>query len=463
MGIKGLTKLLSDHAPGCMREQKFEGYLDRKVAIDASMHIYQFMMVIGRSGDQTLTNEAGEVTSHLQGMFMRTCRMLEAGIKPVYVFDGKPPTMKGGELAKRKDKREAAEAELEKAKEAGDQEMIEKMSKRTVRVSKEQSMEVMKLARLMGLPVFEAPCEAEASCAALCKAGLVYAAASEDMDTLCFSCPKLARNLMAPASQGKPILEFDFDKCLQELDLTWDQFIDVCIMCGCDYCDSIKGIGPVKALQLIKKHGSIEEMLKDLDKEKYPSRGLALRRGARAVQEPRSGADRGTGSEVDRARRRGRGGFPGRREVFQRGSRAQHAQETQGGEGQVEPEPPRDLLWRRRHQVLHGGQAQRTGEGQGWEERLGGWEEVQGRDQAQVKPLFCAAVVSRFAVSTDAAEPYIAKNKCLHAPPTRLSRSFNTRWVPRDSRSRTAARSARPWCRTPPMSPPTPPCPRGGK
>ena len=270
MEIKGLTKLLSDHAPGCMREQKFEGYLDRKVAIDASMHIYQFMMVIGRSGDQTLTNEAGEVTSHLQGMFMRTCRMLEAGIKPVYVFDGKPPTMKGGELAKRKDKREAAEAELEKAKEAGDQEMIEKMSKRTVRVSKEQSMEVMKLARLMGLPVFEAPCEAEASCAALCKAGLVYAAASEDMDTLCFSCPKLARNLMAPASQGKPILEFDFDKCLQELDLTWDQFIDVCIMCGCDYCDSIKGIGPVKALQLIKKHGSIEEMLKDLDKEKYP-------------------------------------------------------------------------------------------------------------------------------------------------------------------------------------------------
>lgn len=270
MGIKGLTKLLSDHAPGCVREQKFEGYLDRKVAIDASMHIYQFLMVVGRSGDQTLTNEAGEVTSHLQGMFHRTLRMLEAGIKPVYVFDGKPPTMKGGELAKRKDKREEAEAALAKAKEAGDQEMIEKMSKRTVRVSKEQSNEVMKLARLMGLPVFEAPCEAEASCAALCKAGLVYAAASEDMDTLCFSCPKLARNLMAPASQGKPILEFNFDKILEELELTWDQFIDVCILCGCDYCDSIKGIGPVKALQLIKKHHSIEGVLKDLDKEKYP-------------------------------------------------------------------------------------------------------------------------------------------------------------------------------------------------
>jgi len=188
MGIKGLTKLLSDHAPGCMREQKFEGYLDRKVAIDASMHIYQFMMVVGRQGDQQLTNDAGEVTSHLQGMFMRTCRMLEAGIKPVYVFDGKPPTMKGGELAKRKDKRDQAEVDLAKAKESGDAEMIEKMSKRTVRVSREQSQEVMRLARLLGLPVLEAPCEAEATCAALCSAGLVYAAASEDMDTLCFAC-----------------------------------------------------------------------------------------------------------------------------------------------------------------------------------------------------------------------------------------------------------------------------------
>ena len=270
MGIKGLTKLLSDHAPGCMREQKFESYLDRKVAIDASMHIYQFMMVIGRQGDQTLTNDAGEVTSHLQGMFMRTCRMLEAGIKPVYVFDGKPPTMKGGELAKRKDKRDEAEAALAKAKEAGDQEEIEKMSKRTVRVTRQQSQEVMQLARLMGLPVFEAPCEAEASCAALCKAGLVYAAASEDMDTLCFACPKLAMNLMSPASQGKPILEFDYEKILTELDMTWEQFIDVCILCGCDYCDSIKGVGPVKAVSLIKKHGNIETLLQHLDTEKYP-------------------------------------------------------------------------------------------------------------------------------------------------------------------------------------------------
>ena len=270
MGIKGLTALLQDNAPGAIKEQKFESYLDRRVAIDASMHIYQFMMVVGRQGEQQLTNEAGEVTSHLQGMLNRTCRMLEAGIKPIYVFDGKPPVMKGGELAKRKDKREEAEAALKAAREAGNQEEVEKLSKRTVRVSKQHSQEVMKLASLLGVPVFEAPCEAEASCAAMCKAGLVWAVATEDMDTLTFAAPRLARNLMAPKSQDKPVLEFDYDKVLAGLGLTPKQFIDMCILCGCDYCDTIRGIGPKTALKLIKEHGSIEKILEEIDTEKYP-------------------------------------------------------------------------------------------------------------------------------------------------------------------------------------------------
>jgi flap endonuclease-1 len=80
MGIQGLTKLLGDHAPKCIKEQSFNNYFGRKIAVDASMHIYQFLAVVGRQGDQLLSNEAGEVTSHLQGMFYRTARMLEAGV-----------------------------------------------------------------------------------------------------------------------------------------------------------------------------------------------------------------------------------------------------------------------------------------------------------------------------------------------------------------------------------------------
>ncbi|KAB2621725.1 flap endonuclease 1 [Pyrus ussuriensis x Pyrus communis] len=269
MGIKGLTKLLADNAPKAMKEQKFESYFGRKIAIDASMSIYQFLIVVGRTGTEMLTNEAGEVTSHLQGMFSRTIRLLETGIKPLYVFDGKPPELKKQELAKRYSKRADATDDLAAAVEDGNKEDIEKYSKRTVKVTKQHNDDCKRLLRLMGVPVVEAPSEAEAQCAVLCKSGKVYAVASEDMDSLTFGAPKFLRHLMDPSSRKIPVMEFDIAKVLEELNLTMDQFIDLCILSGCDYCDSIRGIGGQTALKLIRQHGSIESILENINKERY--------------------------------------------------------------------------------------------------------------------------------------------------------------------------------------------------
>ncbi|KAG6663072.1 flap endonuclease 1 isoform X1 [Carya illinoinensis] len=269
MGIKGLTKLLADNAPKAMKEQKFESYFGRKIAIDASMSIYQFLIVVGRIGTEMLTNEAGEVTSHLQGMFTRTIRLLEAGIKPVYVFDGKPPDLKKQELAKRYSKRADASQDLAEAMETGNKEDIEKFSKRTVKVTKQHNEDCKRLLRLMGVPVIEAPSEAEAQCAALCKSGKVYAVASEDMDSLTFGAPRFLRHLMDPSSRKVPVMEFEVAKTLEELNLTMDQFIDLCILSGCDYCDSIRGIGGQTALKLIRQHGSIENILENINKERF--------------------------------------------------------------------------------------------------------------------------------------------------------------------------------------------------
>jgi len=190
MGIQGLSKLLSDNAPECVKEKEFESFFGRKMAVDASMHIYQSMIVVGRVGAETLTNEAGEVTSHLQGMFTRTTRMLKAGMKPVYVFDGKPPEMKSHELSKRSEKRSENMEALKEAEEAGNQEDIEKLSKRNVKVTREHNEEVKRLLLLMGMPVIEAPSEAEAQCAELCRADRVYAVSTEDMDVLTFGTKK---------------------------------------------------------------------------------------------------------------------------------------------------------------------------------------------------------------------------------------------------------------------------------
>ncbi|XVE89485.1 hypothetical protein DITRI_Ditri20bG0000700 [Diplodiscus trichospermus] len=252
MGIKGLTKLLADNAPKAMKEQKCESYFGRKIAIDASMSIYQFLIVVGRSGTEMLTNEAGEVTSHLQGMFTRTVRLLESGIKPVYVFDGRPPDLKKQELAKRYSKRADAAEDLQQAVETGNKEDIEKFSKRTVKVTKQHNEDCKQLLRLMGVPVIE-----------------VYAVASEDMDSLTFGAPRFLRHLMGPSSRKVPVLEFEVAKVLEELNLNMDQFIDLCILSGCDYCDSIRGIGGQTALKLILQHGSVEHVLQNINKERY--------------------------------------------------------------------------------------------------------------------------------------------------------------------------------------------------
>ncbi|KAK9192412.1 hypothetical protein WN944_003102 [Citrus x changshan-huyou] len=257
-----------------MKEQKFESYFGRKIAIDASMSIYQFLIVVGRTGTEMLTNEAGEVTSHLQGMFTRTIRLLEAGMKPIYVFDGQPPDLKKQELAKRYSKRADATDDLAEAVEAGNKEDIEKFSKRTVKVTKQHNDDCKRLLKLMGVPVVEAPSEAEAQCAALCKSGqasfsLVYAVASEDMDSLTFGAPRFLRHLMDPSSRKIPVMEFEVAKILEELNLTMDQFIDLCILSGCDYCDSIRGIGGQTALKLIRQHGSIETILENINRERY--------------------------------------------------------------------------------------------------------------------------------------------------------------------------------------------------
>ncbi|XP_056165140.1 flap endonuclease 1-like, partial [Syzygium oleosum] len=268
MGIKGLTKLLADNAPKAMREQKLESYSGQRIAIDASMSIYQFLIVVGRKGTQMLTNEAGQVTSHLQGMLYQTIRLLEAGIQPVYVFDGQPPDLKKQELAKRFLKRADASEDLALAIASQNKQDIEKFSKRTVKVTQQHNEDCKRLLRLMGVPLVEAPSEAEAQCAALCKAGKVYAVASEDMDSLTFGAPRFLRHFMDPSSRKVPVMEFEISEILEEMNLDMDQFIDLCILSGCDYCESIRGIGGLTALQLIRQHGSIENILENINKQR---------------------------------------------------------------------------------------------------------------------------------------------------------------------------------------------------
>ncbi|KAJ8064001.1 hypothetical protein OCU04_007845 [Sclerotinia nivalis] len=235
------------------------------------MSIYSFLIAV-RSGGEMLTNEEGETTSHLMGMFYRTLRIVDNGIKPVYVFDGAPPKLKSGELAKRFQRKATATEGLEEAKETGTAEDIEKFSRRTVRVTREHNAECQKLLKLMGIPYIIAPTEAEAQCAVLARAGKVYAAASEDMDTLCFDSPILLRHLTFSEQRKEPIQEVILEKVLTGLNMDRKQFVDLCILLGCDYLDPIPKVGPHTALKLIREHGDLETLvawIKADKKERY--------------------------------------------------------------------------------------------------------------------------------------------------------------------------------------------------
>lgn len=243
------------------------------------MSIYQFLVAV-RQGADNLTNDDGQVTSHLNGLFYRTVRLVELGLKPVYVFDGKPPPMKGGELARRAAAKEANIAAAKKAEEEGDAEAAEKFSRRVNKVTPEMTAGCKTLLSLMGVPVVNAPCEAEAQCAELCKGGLVYATATEDMDALTFGSTRLLRQLWAGATttaekKGTRPREFTLAIALEDLGMTMAQFVDLCILCGCDYSDGIPGVGPMTALRLIKTHGDLEKtvavMRADAKKNKVPA------------------------------------------------------------------------------------------------------------------------------------------------------------------------------------------------
>ncbi|KAL7532787.1 hypothetical protein ACHAXR_004843 [Thalassiosira sp. AJA248-18] len=273
MGIKGLAKLLSDESPDSIREVPLSSLHGRKIAIDASMAIYQFLIAVRSGGPNSaammLTNADGETTSHIQGIFNRTIRFITEGIRPVYVFDGKPPEFKSGELLKRREKRMKAEEALKAATEAGNVEEQDKQSKRLVRAGTKENEDCIKLLTMMGVPVIRAPCEAEAQAASLARNGHVYAVGTEDMDALTFRTPVQVRKMTFANASKADVQQINYAKAIAGLGLSHDQFVDLCILLGCDYCDTIRGIGPKTALKLIREHGNIETILKELNRDKY--------------------------------------------------------------------------------------------------------------------------------------------------------------------------------------------------
>jgi flap endonuclease-1 len=256
MGIKNLLKFLSNY-PELIKEIHPKHFYGKKIAIDISILIYQVVISIRNSGSD-LTNKKGELTSHILGLFNKTLAFLEKGIIPIYVFDGKPPHLKHKLLNTRKLIRKKALEKLSNAK--NNLEKI-KYFKRSVLITREHMDQCRELLTLMGIPYINAPEEADSELSYLCKTNMVYAVQTEDMDILTFGSPRIIRNL---SSSKKIPIEIELNNILTKLNLTYEQFIELCILFGCDYCPNLTGIKFLQIYEVYNKHKNIKDTIIEL-------------------------------------------------------------------------------------------------------------------------------------------------------------------------------------------------------
>lgn len=264
MGIKGLTKIINKESPDSIRTEQLHNLSGKKVAIDASLFIYKYLMNI-RSNGNTLKNKNMKCTSHISGIFYKTVLYLSLGIEPIYIFDGKPPEEKNNIIKDRKLKASRAKKNIENAN--SHEEKI-KLEKQSIRLTKEHIDDIKNLLNLMGITYLHIDGEAEAIGSELCRINYVDYMITEDMDTMAFGCPRLIRNCLDKSIKRNDVISIiDLDKILSDININYDKFIELCILCGCDYCDNIPKIGQVKALSIVKNYKNIEEFINS--KHKY--------------------------------------------------------------------------------------------------------------------------------------------------------------------------------------------------
>jgi flap endonuclease-1 len=259
MGV-AITNILTS------KEIKIEDLTGKVLAVDSFNVLYMFLTTIRGPDGSPLTDSKGRITSHLVGLFSRFSNLMEKGIKFVFVFDGVAPELKREERERRKALKADAQKSYEEAQQQEDIDNMKKYAARTSVLTKEMIEEAKQLITAMGMPVIIAPSEGESQAAELVKNGDAYAVMSQDADSLLSGSPRTIRNLSITGRRKMPGTHafknvvpelFDLKDNLAELDLTQDQLIILAILVGTDYnYGGVKGIGPKKALALVKKHKS---------------------------------------------------------------------------------------------------------------------------------------------------------------------------------------------------------------
>jgi flap endonuclease-1 len=242
------------------------------IAVDAYNTIYQFLATIRGTMGELLTNNSGEVTSHLSGLFYRNVNLLAENIKLIYIFDGKPSPLKSKEIERRRQVKQDAFKKYQEAITAGRFEDARKYGQATSVLTDMMVEESKMILTLLGIPYIQAPSEGEAAAAQLTQSNIAFACASQDYDSLLFGAKRLIRNLTISGKRKVPNRNVYVDiepeiiqqqQLLNETGLNLEQLVDVGIMIGTDFNPGgIPRIGPKTALKLVQEYSKLEKIEK---------------------------------------------------------------------------------------------------------------------------------------------------------------------------------------------------------
>jgi 5'-3' exonuclease len=274
MGIRNLHTFLRKNVPEIYQEVSLTRFAYKRIAIDLSIYLCKY--------------KAFYKERWLDAFISLVTCLRENEIHFVFIFDSKSPPEKDQEKRHRSLQREKLKnriSEMEKAykllmdkdeispcieryfQNKSNREAnvtfvgteIDRLKSNLLEIQSEDFVLVKQLFDVLKVPYYYGVSEAEATCAHLCLNGNVDAVMTEDTDILAYGCPI---NLHKINIQNNTIILIEMKNLLTDLEMTYEQFRDFCIMCGTDYNTNIPKIGPDRSYKLLKEHKCIENLQK---------------------------------------------------------------------------------------------------------------------------------------------------------------------------------------------------------
>ena len=246
MGIKNLLTILKTYIPEAISPIKLNDIKNKIVGIDANLILYQFIIALQKIKE----NE----NIHILAILLKSLSYLKMNIIPVYVFDNKASKLKSN-IINIRNKIKLDAIEKLKKKDINEIEQL-KLLKRTVRITYKEILEIIEILELLGIPYIIAPEEADTQLAYMSNNKIIDYVITEDLDLLPFKAKNIIKNF------GKKDM-FIINSNIIFKKIKYSEFVDLCILLGCDYIDKIKGIGYKTAWKLINKYHSIDNIIKE--------------------------------------------------------------------------------------------------------------------------------------------------------------------------------------------------------